>query len=102
MSENIKINSIDGVDVVQYQPQGVCSKFMQLKIKDDIVQDIEFVGGCNGNLNGIGVLVKGMNINDIVLKLTGIRCGNRLTSCPDQLSKAIELYLKEKSFVKIN
>ena len=65
MSEEIKINNVNGVDIVQYQPKGVCCKLMQMRIKDNIIQDVEFVGGCNGNLSGIGILIKGMNINDI-------------------------------------
>ena len=60
------------------------------------IQDVEFVGGCNGNLSGIGVLVKGMNINDIVPKLSSIPCGARPTSCPDQLTKGIQAYLEAK------
>lgn len=100
MSENIEIKNVNGVDVCQYQPKGVCSKLMQFRIKDDIIQDIEFVGGCNGNLSGIGVLVRGMNINDIISKLKGIPCGKRTTSCPDQLALAIEAYIETKSAVK--
>lgn len=69
---------------------------MQMRIKDNIIQDVEFVGGCNGNLSGIGVLIKGMNINDIVPKLSGIPCGARPTSCPDQLTKGIQAYLEAK------
>ena len=65
MSEEIKINNVNGIDIVQYQPKGVCCKLMQMRIKDNIIQDVEFVGGCNGNLSGIGILIKGMNINDI-------------------------------------
>ena len=101
MSEDIVINDVNGIDVVQYQPKGVCSKLMQIRIKDDIIQSVEFVGGCNGNLSGIGVLVKGMNIKDVEQKLSGIPCGSRPTSCPDQLSKAIEAYFKAKSEVKV-
>mgnify|MGYP002672666378 FL=1 len=101
MSEEIKINNVNGVDIVQYQPKGVCCKLMQMRIKDNIIQDVEFVGGCNGNLSGIGVLIKGMNINDIVPKLSGLHCGSRPTSCPDQLTKGIEAYLNAKSEVKV-
>lgn len=101
MEENIQIKDINGVDVVQYQPKGVCSKLMQIRIKDDIIQSVEFVGGCNGNLSGIGVLVKGMNIKDVEQKLGGIPCGSRPTSCPDQLSKAIEAYIKIKNEIKV-
>ncbi len=96
MSDNIQIKEVNGVDIVQYQPKGVCCKMMQMRIKDNIIQDVEFVGGCNGNLSGIGVLIKGMNINDIVPKLSGIPCGARPTSCPDQLTKGIQAYLEAK------
>ena len=101
MEENIQIKEVNGVDIVQYQPRGVCSKLMQLKIKNNILESAEFVGGCSGNLSGIGVLVKGMDIHDIEQKLRGIPCGSRPTSCPAQLSKAIEAYLKAKSEVKV-
>ena len=101
MSEEIKINNVNVIDIVQYQPKGVCCKLMQIRIKDDIIQDVEFVGGCNGNLNGIGILIKGMNINDIVSQLSGLHCGSRPTSCPDQLTKGIEAYLRAKSEIKV-
>ena len=99
MSEII-IKEIDGIDIVQYQPKGVCAKMMQFRIKDNIIQDVEFVGGCNGNLSGIGILVKGMHINDIIPKLSGLPCGSRPTSCPDQLSKALVAYKEAKSGIK--
>ena len=98
MSEII-IKEIDGADVVQYQPRGVCSKLMQIRIKDNIVQDFEFMGGCNGNLTGIGMLIRGMNINDVISRLQGLPCGSRPTSCPDQLTKALSAYIKEKQTV---
>ena len=101
MSEEIKINDVNGSDIVQQQRKGVCCKLMQMRIKDNIIQDVEFVGGCNGNLSGIGILIKGMNINDIVPKLSGLHCGSRPTSCPDQLTKGIEAYLRAKSEVKV-
>jgi uncharacterized protein (TIGR03905 family) len=73
---------------------------MQFRIKDNIIQDVEFVGGCNGNLSGIGILVKGMHINDIIPKLSGLPCGSRPTSCPDQLTKGLSAYLELKQSVK--
>ena len=94
------IKEVDGFDIVQYQPKGVCSKMMQIRIKDEIIHDVEFVGGCAGNLIGIGALVKGQKISDIVGKLQGIPCGSRPTSCPDQLTKGLEAYLKAKEAVK--
>lgn len=99
MSE-VVIKEVNGVDVVQYQPKGVCAKMMQFRIKDNIIQDVEFVGGCNGNLSGIGILVKGMHINDIIPKLSGLPCGKRPTSCPDQLTKGLAAYLEAKSTVR--
>lgn len=98
MSE-VVINNVDGFDVVQYKPKGVCAKMMQFRIKDDIIHDVEFVGGCNGNLSGIGILVRGMHINDIIPKLSGLPCGSRPTSCPDQLTKGLEAYIEAKSTV---
>ena len=99
MSE-VTVKDINGVDIVQYQPKGVCSKMMQIRIKDNIIQDVEFVGGCNGNLSGIGILVRGMSVKDVIEKLHGISCGSRPTSCPDQLAHGLEAYLEQKQTVK--
>ena len=99
MSEII-IKESNGVDIVQYQPKGVCAKMMQFRIKDNIIQDVEFVGGCNGNLSGIGILVKGMHIDEIIPKLSGLPCGSRPTSCPDQLTKGLAAYLEAKATIK--
>ena len=87
---DIIISEVNGVDVVQYQPKGVCSKMMQIRIKDNIIQHIE----C------IVVLVKGLHIDEVVGKLQGIPCGSRPTSCPDQLSKGLAAYAEAKSTVK--
>ena len=97
----VSINNIDGYDIIQYQPQGVCAKMMQIKVKDDIVHSAEFVGGCNGNLSGIGILVIGMAINDVIEKLQGLPCGSRPTSCPDQLTKGLEAYLRTKQEINV-
>ena len=97
---DIIIKEVNGIEVVQYQPKGVCAKMMQISIKDDIIQNVEVVGGCAGNLSGIGNLVKGMNINEVISRLQGIPCGARPTSCPDQISKALVAYIEAKSRVK--
>jgi uncharacterized protein (TIGR03905 family) len=99
MSENIEIREIDGYDEVRFQPQGVCSKLMSLKIKDNKILEMETVGGCSGNLKGIGSLVVGMDINEIIKRLQGLPCGSRPTSCPDQLSVCLKLYIEEKAKV---
>ena len=74
----------------EYAPQGVCSKAMFFGIDDNKIHGLRVVGGCNGNLQGIGKLVEGMDIDDAISRLEGIRCGSRPTSCPDQLSKALK------------
>lgn len=102
MDENIQIKEVDGTDIVQYKPSGVCCKLMQMRIKNDIIEDVEFFGGCNGNLKGIGILIRGMNINDIIPKLSGLPCGSRPTSCPDQLTKGIEAYLEAKKAAAVS
>ena len=73
----------------EYAPQGVCSKAMFFGIDDNKIHGLRVVGGCNGNLQGIGKLVEGMDIDFVIEKFAGTRCGNRPTSCPDQLSVAL-------------
>ena len=74
----------------EYTPQGVCSRSMQIEVVDGVVRDLQVIGGCNGNLQGIGALVKGMKVEDVIARLKGIRCGFKATSCPDQLATALE------------
>lgn len=74
-----------------YKTQGTCSQFIEVEIDDDdIVREVSFMGGCNGNLKGISSLVRGMNVDDVISKLDGVRCGAKNTSCPDQLCRALE------------
>lgn len=72
-----------------FKTQGTCSSHIELEVEGGIIQSVYFWGGCNGNLQGISRLVKGMKIDDVLDRLEGIRCGNRWTSCPDQLCKAL-------------
>lgn len=74
----------------EYRPTGVCSRQIFLELDGDKINEVKFVGGCNGNLQGIGALVKGMDVKEAISRLKGIDCGGRGTSCPDQLSKALE------------
>jgi len=78
--------------IFQYRPQGVCCQLMQIAVNDGIVEEVQMMGGCHGNLQGIASLVKGMKIDDVISKLEGIRCGGKQTSCPDQLTKALVAY----------
>lgn len=73
-----------------YMTNGTCSRQIYLNIEDGILKDVEFVGGCHGNLQGVCTLVKGMKCDDVVAKLEGIKCGFKQTSCPDQLTRAIK------------
>lgn len=76
--------------VIDYQPQGVCSRQMRIEVEDGIVKSFQVMGGCHGNLQGIGKLVEGMKVEEVIRRLDGIRCGGKATSCPDQLAKALK------------
>lgn len=76
--------------MIVYKTQGVCSREISFSLEDGKISNVSFVGGCNGNLQGISSLVNGMDAKEAIAKLKGIRCGSKLTSCPDQLAKAIE------------
>ncbi len=73
-----------------YKTQGVCSRNISFDIRDGRVYDVRFDGGCNGNTQGISGLVDGMTVDEVIRRLSGIRCGYKGTSCPDQLAKALE------------
>ena len=76
---------------IQYQTQGTCSMLIDVTASDDdVIQNVAFLGGCDGNLQGICRLVTGQKIDDVIAKLNGIRCGSKRTSCPDQLCRALE------------
>lgn len=77
-----------------YKTKGVCTSEIHLDIENETIQKVEFVRGCPGNLIGISALVTGMKVDDAIVKLRGITCGTKDTSCPDQLSKALEEYKK--------
>ncbi|MBQ9868878.1 MAG: TIGR03905 family TSCPD domain-containing protein [Ruminococcus sp.] len=77
---------------VNYVPKGVCSRQIQFKIDGDIVRDVKYTGGCNGNLQGIAKLVEGMKVDEVIQRLEGINCNGKGTSCPDQLAKALKAY----------
>lgn len=74
----------------QYLTTGTCSRIIDFEVENGIVKDVIFTGGCHGNLQGIGALVKGMRVEDVISKLEGIRCREKPTSCPDQLAQALK------------
>lgn len=73
-----------------YRTRGVCSRMIHITIEDGIVTDVHFIGGCNGNTQGISALVKGMPVDEVIKRLDGIDCGGRGTSCPAQLAAALK------------
>lgn len=74
----------------QYKTKGTCSQMINFEIVDGKVHNVQFFGGCNGNLKGIGALVEGMDASEVVTRLEGTTCGMKPTSCPDQLAKALK------------
>ena len=79
----------------EYKTKGTCSQRILFEIEEGKVKNVQFLGGCNGNLKGIGALVEGMDIDDVIARVDGIRCGGKETSCPDQLATALK-QAKEK------
>ena len=72
-----------------YKTKGTCSQMISFEINDGKVSNVQFLGGCNGNLKGIGALVEGMGVDEVISRVEGIKCGMKATSCPDQLAKAL-------------
>lgn len=77
---------------MQYQTKGVCSRLINYEIVDNKLTNVSFIGGCAGNLKGISCLVEGMTPEEVISKLSGITCGYKSTSCPDQLALALKNY----------
>ena len=74
---------------MEYKTNGTCSSIIKVETEGDIIKSVVFAGGCHGNLQGLSRLVEGMKITDVINKLKGIKCGNKETSCPDQLAIAL-------------
>ena len=72
-----------------YKTSGTCSREILFEVENGKVKNVQFIGGCNGNLKGIGALVEGMDIDDVIARVEGIHCGMKSTSCPDQLAQAL-------------
>ena len=74
----------------EYKTKGTCSQRILFEIEDGIVKNVQFIGGCNGNLQGVSRLVEGMKVEDVIARIDGIHCGMKKTSCPDQLATALK------------
>ncbi len=73
-----------------YKTKGTCSQMISFEIEDNKVKNVSFLGGCNGNLKGIAALVEGMDMDEVIARVEGVRCGMKATSCPDQLAQALK------------
>lgn len=80
-----------------YVPRGVCSRQIDIEMEDGVIQDVHFTGGCNGNTTGVSALVKGRKAEEVIDLLRGIPCGGKATSCPDQLSLALQEALEAEA-----
>ncbi|NLN14776.1 MAG: TIGR03905 family TSCPD domain-containing protein [Tissierellia bacterium] len=79
----------------QYRTSGVCAKNIEFDIVDNKVVNVKFYGGCNGNLQGISKLIEGMEVEEVIKRLSGLSCGFKSTSCPDQLAKALKVAIEK-------
>lgn len=75
---------------MKYKTDGVCAQSIEFDVTDGKVYNVKFIGGCGGNTQGLGALIEGMEVGEVIHKLEGIRCGYRPTSCPDQLARALK------------
>ena len=73
-----------------YKTKGTCAQMINFTVEDNKVKNVQFIGGCNGNLKGIAALVEGMDIDDVIARVEGVTCGMKKTSCPDQLAQALK------------
>ena len=74
----------------EYRTQGTCSQRILFEVEDGKVKNVQFLGGCNGNLKGIAKLVEGMDVDEVIARVEGVTCGMKKTSCPDQLAQALK------------
>ena len=73
-----------------YKTKGTCSQMINFEVEDGKIKNVQFFGGCNGNLKGIAALVEGMDIDEVIARVEGVKCGMKSTSCPDQLAQALK------------
>lgn len=76
--------------VIEYTPKGVCARRMTIEVEDGIIKSVNILGGCNGNANGFCSILPGMEVQHVIDRLEGTRCGFKPTSCPDQIAQALK------------
>ena len=84
------------MDKISYTTRGVCSRKIDIEIEDNIIKSVKYSGGCAGNTQGVAALIAGMSVDEAISRLSGIRCGFKPTSCPDQLAEALKEYKAQK------
>ena len=84
------------MDSFTYRTSGVCARAIDVSIEGDTIVSVEYHGGCSGNTQGVAALVKGLKVQEAIDRLSGIRCGYKSTSCPDQLAQALKQYLDQQ------
>lgn len=82
---------------IVYDTKGVCSRKIEITVNDGIVEEVKFIGGCSGNTQGVAALSVGMTVEEVINRLSGIKCGFKATSCPDQLATALKEHLAKKA-----
>ena len=87
------------MEEIKYTPKGVCSKLMTIEIENNVIKSYKSLGGCPGNSLGIGALVKDMEVDEAIERLSGIKCGMRPSSCPNELANALKEYKQKKTSV---
>ena len=83
------------IKTLSYTTKGTCSRGIELTVEDNTVKSVKFIGGCSGNTQGVAALVTGMDIDEAISRIKGIKCGPKPTSCPDQLAMALEEIKKQ-------
>lgn len=81
------------IETKSYQCMGTCSKMINVAVEDGVIKEVQFLGGCHGNTQGVAALAQGMKVEEAIERLSGIDCGGRGTSCPDQLARALRMFL---------
>lgn len=84
------------MEKIVYQPKGVCSRKIEIEVDGDVIRQVRFIGGCAGNTQGVARLLAGMTIEEAIVRLEGIECGVKGTSCPDQLAQALISLVKQR------
>ena len=82
---------------ITYTTKGVCARQIEIDVENNMITNVKFLGGCAGNTQGVAALIVGMEVNEAIRRLSGIRCGFKPTSCPDQLARALKEHLEKTS-----